>query len=68
MNRNLNPPIKHLAMTDVLIQQQIEAIKKTAAQARKTKEGALKFLVDARIITGKESGKKNQTLIAVKKK
>ena len=40
-------------MTQIAIQQQIEAIRKTTEEALKTKESALKFLKDAGIISDK---------------
>jgi hypothetical protein len=41
-------------MTQIAINQQIEAIKKVTQEALKTKESALKFLVDAGIIKEKK--------------
>ena len=41
--------MSHVAIQDQ-IQQQIEVIKKANAEARKTKESALQFLIDAGII------------------
>jgi predicted deacylase len=55
-------------MTDVLIKNQIDAIKKTASQARQTKEGAIKFLIDAGIVTGKEKNQKKTSYVSIKKK
>ena len=51
-------------MTDIAIQKQIEAIKKANFEARKSKETARKFLLDAGIIKDKQSN----TPIAKKKK
>ncbi|MBP6024507.1 hypothetical protein [Ferruginibacter sp.] len=41
-------------MTQIAINQQIEAIKKVTQEALKTKESALKFLVDAGIVKEKK--------------
>jgi hypothetical protein len=41
-------------MTQIAINQQIEAIKKVTQEALKTKESALKFLVDAGIVKAKK--------------
>jgi hypothetical protein len=42
-------------MTDAAIQRQIEVIKKINSEARKSKETAKKFLIDAGIIKEKPS-------------
>ncbi len=41
-------------MTQIAINQQIEALKKVTREALKTKESALKFLVDAGIVKEKK--------------
>ncbi len=41
-------------MTQIAIDQQVEAIKKVTQEALKTKESALKFLIDAGIIKEKK--------------
>lgn len=43
-------------MTDIAIQRQIDAIKRVAEEALKSKESSLKFLIDAGII--KEESKR----------
>jgi hypothetical protein len=45
---------KNSYMTQIAINQQIEAIKKVTQEALKTKESALKFLVDAGIVKEKK--------------
>jgi len=45
-------------MTQLAIQQQIEAIRKASVEARKSKETARQFLIDAGII---KEGKKTPT-------
>jgi hypothetical protein len=45
---------KNFYMTQIAINQQIEAIKKVTQEALKTKESALKFLVDAGIVKEKK--------------
>jgi formylmethanofuran dehydrogenase subunit E-like metal-binding protein len=45
---------KNFYMTQIAINQQIEAIKKVTREAMKTKESALKFLVDAGIVKEKK--------------
>ncbi len=50
-------------MTQIAIQQQIEVIRQASAEARKTKESARQFLIDAGII--KEERKEK---VAEKKK
>jgi hypothetical protein len=42
-------------MTQIAINKQIEAIKQATQEALKTKESALKFLVDAGIVKEKEN-------------
>ena len=41
-------------MTDAEIQHQIEVIRRATAKARKSKESARQFLIDAGIIKGKK--------------
>ncbi len=45
---------KNFYMTQIAINQQIEALKKVTREALKTKESALKFLVDAGIVKEKK--------------
>jgi len=51
-------------MTDFAIQEQIKTIKKVTTKASKSKEAALKFLIDAGIIREEkaENTKEKQTL------
>lgn len=52
---------KQLHMTQIAINQQIEAIKKVTQEALKTKESALKFLVDAGIVKEKKEAPQQNT-------
>ena len=45
-------------MTQIAIQQQIEVIRQASAEARKSKESARQFLIDAGIIKAKKKDQK----------
>ena len=55
-------------MTQTSIQTQIEVIKKASANARRSKESALKFLIDAGIIKSEEKTKQDGQTFGPKKK
>ena len=48
-------------MTEIAIQRQIEAIKQATQEALRTKESALKFLIDAGIVKEKKDARLQPT-------
>jgi len=58
----LNPRLKkrNNLMTEQAYKEQIDAIKKVSKEARKSRESAIKFLVDAGIIKAKSVSKKKK--------
>ena len=53
MNHNCNP-YNLSFMTQIAVQEQIDAMKKTAEKALRSKETALRFLVEAGIVKEKQ--------------